>query len=494
MTQARTEVDAAPDGPGVDQPSTSGSSDQPRRWIAWTLVAGLVLVAAGIGVAQLRDVPAKVALTAGDNVVITSASTTIAAHNSPTIAINPTDPNTLVAVDRVDRPRFSAAVHTSRDGGQTWTDSSLVLPEGEDRPFAPDVAYDADGTLFVVFTTLKGKGNSPGAVWLEQSTDDGTTFGPPVKVTGDNAFQSRLAVNPRTGDLHITWVQTTDAVEPIPNGFPPPPNPVVMSTSTDAGASFSEPVQVSSADRSLVGAATPVVGPDDEVYVLYQDFGDDEADFQGTAGPVHDGRFSLVLARSTDSGKTFDSEEVVDDDLVPTERFLVYLPQFPSIAIDPRNGSLYIAWADGRNGDSDVFLRRSADGGRSWSNPSRVNDDKVGSGARQYLPRVSVAPTGRVDVVFLDRRDDDDNDTLTSAYYAASADEGESWTNLPLSDVLFDSKVGPGSELDKADAGTRIGVVSTPTAAYAVWTDTRNGSLDTDKQDIVFAAVTIKPE
>jgi glycosyltransferase involved in cell wall biosynthesis len=45
------------------------------------------------------------------------------------------------------------------------------------------------------------------------------------------------------------------------------------------------------------------------------------------------------------------------------------------MAIDPRDGALYVAWSDSRNGDLDVFVRRSDDQGKSWTGPVRVDSD-----------------------------------------------------------------------------------------------------------------------
>lgn len=450
---------------------------------------GLVLVGAGLAVAG-RDGGASATLAAGENVAVTGTASPIDAFNSPAVAVDPTDARTLVVSARKDRPNFSATVQVSRDAGATWVEAPLVVPEGRDRPFAPDVAFDADGRLYVAFVTLEGEGNNPGAVWIESSTDRGATFSPPVQVAGPHAYQVRLAVNPRSGALHLTWVQSTAEATSRLNALGNPPNPVVMVTSEDRGTTFGSPVQVSEPTRLRVGAATPVVADDDRVHVLYEDFGDDERDFGGLEGPVYDGLFSLILATSSDGGKTFGQGVVVEPAVVPTERFLVYLPKFPSIALDADR--IYVAWADGRSGDgdSDVFLRRSDDGGRTFTSPRRVTDDDE-SRQDQLLPRVGVSSDGRVDVLYLDRRADGNN-ILATATLATSFDGGDSFTTVVVSDSSFDSRVGPGSERGAGDLGSRLALVSRPATVHAVWTDTRNGTLDTDKQDIYSAAVTVR--
>lgn len=70
----------------------------------------------------------------------------------------------------------------------------------------------------------------------------------------------------------------------------------------------------------------------------------------------------------------------------PSRVMLIYTMPPPALAVDGQ-GRLLAAWTDARHRDADVLFRRSKDGGSSWSAPVRLNDDRVGNGATQYLPR-----------------------------------------------------------------------------------------------------------
>jgi hypothetical protein len=454
----------------------------------------------------------RVRVAAGPNQVVNRDADPLSAHNSPTIVMSPTDSRVLAVAGRVDRPDFSAGIHVSRNGGQTWTDARLTLPPGLTRPFQPQVGFDGQGTLYALFSTLEGQGVVPNGLWLEGSRDGGQTFSTPVKVADRFAYQPRLVINQTTGNVHVTWLQASEAVaqevasslnqasstKPAP-GLGPPPNPIIMATSRDGGATFSERAQVNDPSRQRVGAASPAIAPNGDVFVLYQDYGSDTTDFQGLPGGVHRGTFSLVLSRSTNAGSNFFTAGVAEDDIVPSERFLVFLPKFPSLAIDPRNGALYVAWSDIRNGDADVFVLRSSDSGDTWSSPVRVDNDKESPGGDQYLPQLAVAPDGRVDVLFLDRTSQIDK-LLTKAVMASSVDDGKTFGAIAVSNDVFDARVGPRnlqgepSTGVEADIGTNLGLVSTDDAAYPVWTDSRRGSVDTGKQDLFFAPVRVEPE
>ena len=406
----------------------------------------------------------------------------IDANNSPTIARSPRSPGTVVVTHRVDRPRFSARLEWSADEGRTWKSTALPLPAGLDRPFAPDAAFAPDGTLYITYVNLTGSGNVPANLWLATSSDGGRTLSAPVRIAGKLAFQARVAVDDE-GVAHVIWLQAPEVGLLALAG---PPSPVVAAHSTDGGRTFSRPQRVSDPARELVGAASPVIDADGQLAVLYEDFKDDRRDFQNLDGPPWEEPFGLVLTRRLDSG-SFAAGVEFERGVVPTRRFLPFLPEFPSLAAGP-DDVLYAAWADGRNGDEDVFLRRSVDDGRSWSTATRVNDNPKGDGTSQYLPRVDVAPDGRVDVIYLDRRRDR-GDVMTDATLASSDDEGASFENVRLSSRSFDSRVGASaSQRLPVDFGSRLGLASGSDRSLATWTDTRLGTADTGRQDVFFAA------
>ena len=408
----------------------------------------------------------------------------IDANNSPTVARNPTNPSNVVVAHRVDLPGFSASLQTSFDGGRGWQTTALPLPPDKDRPFASDVAFADDGTLYVSYVNLQGPGNRPDNLWVARSDDGGRSLSAPVLVAGALTFQARIAVD-HDGVLHVTWLKVADVA---PYAIVAYPSPIVAVHSTDGGKTFSQPVEVSDPERRRVAAASPTVDSEGNLVVLYQDFKDDSRDFQNLDGPPWDEPFALVVSVSQDGGKTFSPGVEVDSDVLPLRRFLVFLPEFPGVAAGP-DRSLYVTWADGRNGDLDVFIRRSGDGGASWGPPVRVNDNRVKDGTDQYMPRVDVAPNGRVDVIFYDRRGDPSN-VRQDAYLGTSTDQGARFTNIRVSSDSFDSRIGfsPNAKLE-ADLGSRLGITSSDDVAVAAWTDTRLGSEDTARQDIAAAPI-----
>jgi len=413
----------------------------------------------------------------------------ISAHNSPALVRNPRDGDQLAVANRIDEPDYSCALQVSSDGGVSWRQVTIPIPSGAGRKcYAPDVAYGADGTLYLVFVTLRGEGNVPGAAWLVQSSDNGDTLSAPARVLGPLAFQVRLVADPRVARrLHLTWLQ---AQEVGPFRFARTGNPIMSARSDDGGIGWSPPARVSGGARERVVAGAPAIG-DGALYVLYLDLGEDRLDYEGghegRGGPPHPGPWQLVLSRSGDGGDSW-QERVVDERLVPVERFVVFTPPYPSIAA--AGARVYASFHDGRLGDADVWLWASEDRGATFAAPARVNDTPRRDGTHQSLPRIALAPGGRIDVAYYDRRGDPSG-TRAEVSLQSSFDGGQTFSDrIAVSDRAFDTGIGFGAERGMPELGSRLGLASTDTAALAVWTDTRAGTRASHKQDIASGLVT----
>lgn len=410
----------------------------------------------------------------------------LGAHNSPTLVRNPRDSRQLAIANRIDLPRFSCALHVSADAGASWSRTPIPIPEDEEpKCYAPDAAFGADGTLYLSFVTLAGRGNVPHAVWLSTSSDGGRQLTKPVRVLGPLSFQVRLAADPRAaGRVYLTWLDGADV------GllrFESPGSPIRATRSDDGGTTWTEPVRVSDPARARVVAPVPAVGPRGELYVLYVDLGEDRLDYHGVhrgrGGRPSRGPWKLVLARSRDRGQSW-QESVVEPRLVPTERFIVFIPPFPSLAVDRRSGKVYAGFQDGRLGDPDVMVWSLSPGEGAWDGPTRVNDTRERDGGSQYRPALSVAPDGRLDVVYYDRRGDP-GDERNEVSLQSSFDGGSTFgPRLRLSTRRFDSRLGFGAERGLPDLGSRLASLSTNDRTLAVWTDARAASELTQKQDL----------
>src|SRR5437867_4193083 len=97
------------------------------------------------------------------------------------------------------------------------------------------------------------------------------------------------------------------------------------------------------------------------------------------------------------------------------------------MSVDPVSSTIYIAWPDNRSGNLDIFAAASTDGGLTWSQNHRVNDDF--GGATQYMVDLAVDGSGKVHAAWEDKRNG-----AWNIYYSNSTDKGQTWSpNLRIS-------------------------------------------------------------
>lgn len=422
------------------------------------------------------------------------------ANNSPQLRADPTDGRFVALANRVDAPDYVCSLQLSGDGGRRWSPANpvAVLPPGADKCFGGDVAFDRQGRLYFLFLGLSGGGNEPMGAFLTTSADRGRTFDRPHQVLGALNFAVRMAMDETHGDggrIHLVWVHAT--TDPPAGGFSPVPNPILSAYSDDGGATFSTPVQVSDPSRARVLAPAIAVGGDHRVHVAYYDLLDDARDYQALEGPLWDGKWSLVVATSADGGKTFQAGVEAEQEVTPYARLMAaYIAPPPALAAGGKR--VCVSWTDARSGDPDILARCSDDGGRRWGTARRLNDDRVGTGAWQYLPALAIAPGGRVDAIFYDRRGDVQN-VNNDVLYTFSRDGGRTYApNTVLNrDGGSLSVVGQQYAVASAegqwDFGSRVALLSRAHDAVAAWTDTRNSGPFTTAQDIFTTTIEPRP-
>jgi hypothetical protein len=128
----------------------------------------------------------------------------------------------------------------------------------------------------------------------------------------------------------------------------------------------------------------------------------------------------------------------------------------------------------GSSNGSDVMFVRSTDGGSTFSAPNRINDDPVNHSKWHWFGTLSVAPNGRIDVVWFDTRNATDN-TTSQLFSSFSIDGGNTWSpNVAVSNP-FNPFVGYPNQ---SKLGDYITVVSDNSSANTAYAATFNGEED----------------
>jgi BNR/Asp-box repeat protein len=358
-----------------------------------------------------------------------------------TIAINPANPDNMVAASfqtgRPPKPRAGSYHYVTFDGGKTWTTVSTPDPknlvQGDDV-----VVFSQDGIAYHAHLSFDGirlarPPRAENGMIVNVSKDGGKTWSdgtPAVNhlntvipfedkpgIVVDNAPGSRWK-----GNVYLAWTR----FDVYGSSNPEHHSQIYFSRSTDQGQTFSMPERISDtggdcvdSDNTVEGAV-PAVGPNGEVYVVW-------------AGPL-----GLVFDKSVDGGVTFGKDKVIGNIPGGWDFGVEGLDRangMPNTAVDlsngPNKGTLYVNWIDARNGDPDVFVMATRDGGKSWSQPVRVNDDQIKNGKEQFFTWMSVDPVdGSVNVVFYDRRDL--SGAETGVTLARSIDGGKTFVNRKI--------------------------------------------------------------
>lgn len=176
-----------------------------------------------------------------------------------------------------------------------------------------------------------------------------------------------------------------------------------------------------------------------------------------------DGNFEIYYKRSTDGGLSWGSDTRLTNDTAHT--------QFPSISVS--GPILNVIWQDSRDGNTEIYYKRSPDGGVSWGTDTRLTNDTAGS------IFASVSASGSiVNVTWEEYRDGN-----PEIYYKRSADGGQSWgsdTRLTFNALIsFSSSVwASGSEVhvvwyDNRDGNSEIYYKRSPDGGISWGTDTR---------------------
>ncbi len=123
--------------------------------------------------------------------------------------------------------------------------------------------------------------------------------------------------------------------------------------------------------------------------------------------------------------------------------------------------------------EGDVMFAKSTDGGKTFEPPIRINTDT--SNKIQWFGTMSVAPNGRIDVVWLDTRDTPNFTFYSKLYYSFSIDQGETWSeNQPIS-IAFDPSIGYPQQ---GKMGDYFHMISDNEGAHLAWANTINGGQD----------------
>ena len=193
-------------------------------------------------------------------------------------------------------------------------------------------------------------------------------------------------------------------------------SPVMFSSSTDGGVTWSSPHQISNGGRQGAShnqGADIAVAPNGTIYVAFEAFSQQGLD-------------TINFVKSTDCGRHWTQPLALNTINAPqAPGVAMRTPTFAFLATDTTNSNIVYAAYQSLAGDYDIYAQRSTNGGASWSSAVQVNDDP---GARhQIFPTIEVSH-GTLSIAWYDFRHSatPDNEAL-DVYYSCTNCNGASW-------------------------------------------------------------------
>ncbi len=380
------------------------------------------------------------------------------AANEPSIAIDPLNPDKMVIgwrqFDNVNNNFRQAGYAYTLDGGETWTFPGRI--EAGVFRSDPVLSYDIDGNIYYNSLTVSDDFSE---FWCNVfiMDEEGTEWDEGTFAEGGDKQWMEIdrTENIGSGNIYAYWTSSYSYCYP---GF--------FTRSTDGGDSYEDCVSIPGYPQW----GTLTVGSDGTLYIGGYTWGS----FVFTKSTTAQDPDATVL---WDNYVNVDLGGEISSGTGPNPGGLLGQT---CIAVDnsdgPYGGNIYMLCSvDPYNSDPlDVMFVKSTDGGASWSTPLRVNDDQSDN-AWQWFGTMSVAPDGRIDVVWLDTRNTYPGSYNSSLYYAYSVDGGETFSENERVSEDFDPHVGWPNQQKMGDY---FHMISDLDGAHLAWANTLNGEQD----------------
>lgn len=383
----------------------------------------------------------------------------------PHLSVDPTDPDHLVATWQQDRHSDGGARSTlvagSRDGGATWTTSTLpglsrcTDPQSERaRASDPWTAIGADGVAYqTAMPVLSPEGEADADITVTASTDGGTSWPQPRIIAADDGTfwheKSVMTADPvHPGRVFVAWARHL-LPDPAPLDVAQTADvAMAFSRSDDGGTSWSEPAVIPPNVPGMIDWPWGIVAVPTTTGVRLV------VVFSQVTNRAGFGPATIHAVHSDDLGETWSPPSLVGTvaNTIPTgdpER--VQSPvggvgtaeEIISLAAGP-DGTVYASWYErtatgGPLGGTKLHVARSRDGGALWTTHQAADLPH-----QAYLPVVALAGDGTVGVTFYDLRHDELGDEQFTAdlQLRYSRDEGDTWHELHVAGP-FDLRRAP---------------------------------------------------
>jgi Secretion system C-terminal sorting domain len=384
------------------------------------------------------------------------------AANEPSIAVDPNNRNRMAIgwrqFNTISNNFRQAGYGFTTNGGETWTFPGVIEP----GIFRSDPVLDADVDGNFYYNSLT---NSPEYMCkVFKSSTGGSSWNSGVSAQGGDKQWMTIDKTDGSGTGHIYayWTQAYSVCYP---GF--------FTRSTNAGSSFENCITIP--NEPYWG--TLAVESDGDLYIGGTTGNNFQVNRSSNAkNPGQTVAWDMTTSVNLD-GTVSGWEGPNPEGLLGQTNITV------DTSGGPYNGYIYVLCSVNRNSNADpldVMFARSTNGGVSFSSPIKINDDP-GTSAYQWFGTMSVAPNGRIDVIWLDTRDNPGT-YLSALYYSKSTNGGVTWSPNEKLSGYFNPHLGWPQQNKMGDY---FDMVSDVNGASLAWAATFNG-----EQDVYYSYIT----
>ena len=255
-------------------------------------------------------------------------------------------------------------------------------------------------------------------IYYNRSPDGGTNWEGDIRLTNNSAASYRPSVTVFDQVVHVVWYDHRDGLY----------SNIYYKRSVDGGISWSADTALT--DTSSAEDYPSIAVSGQEVHVVWRDF-------REVGNP------EIYYRRSTNGGASWGGDTRLTND--PADSY--------SPSVSASGQVVHVVWYENRDGNWQIYDKRSTDGGTNWGTDTRLTNNTTTS----YYPSVSVS--GQVVHVVWD----DNRDVAWSIYYKRSTDGGANWG--------ADTRLTYGPSYDPS-------VSASGQAVHVVWWDNRDGNYE----------------
>ncbi len=306
----------------------------------------------------------------------------------------------------------------STDNGINW-EPVVRLTNNAGASENPTIASNGS-TIHVVWQDLRD-GNYE--IYYKVSTNSGNNWSGDTRLTNNFASSTNPAIFISVNKVSIVWNDDRDGN-----------NEIYFKHSIDGGYNWEPVIRITNNSNSSTNPS--ISGLSDNIYVTWQD--------------NRDGNYEIYYNFSSNMGTSWGSDTRLTNDAASSK--------LPCISAEPMSPQSYVhvAWQDDRDGNNEIYYKRSTSSGSNWEPVQRLTN----AAGNSIAPSI-ITSNHFIHLVW----EDDRSGGIYGIYYNRSSNDGISWGS--------DLKLNSSTSLARNPTIYRNG-----SAIHVVWWDNRDNDYE----------------